>query len=79
MICILDEFGKVFRKRVVHGSLRQLAAAMKALKKELGGTIKVCYEATCGCGWRHDQLTAIGLKVQCGSSGQVAYDLSFQA
>jgi transposase len=71
MICILDEFGKVFRERVIGGSLRQLAVAMKALKKELGGAIKVCYEASCGYGWLHDELAAMGMQVQVAHPGKL--------
>lgn len=71
MVCILDEFGKVFSERVIHGSLREVALAMRVLKKELGGVVKVCYEASCGCGWLRDQLTAVGYKVEVAHPGKV--------
>jgi transposase len=71
MLCILDEFGKVCGERVIRGSLRELVVCMRALKKDLCGVVKVCHEASCGCGWLHDRLTAMGFKVEVAHPGKV--------
>lgn len=71
MICILDEFGKVVSERVLHGSLRELSACLRAMRKELAGPVKVCYEASCGAGWLHSQLVAAGFKVQVAHPGKL--------
>jgi transposase len=71
MICILDENGKVIREHVYKGSLRDLVDRLKVLKAELGGTIKVCYEASCGCGWLFDKLREMGFVVQVAHPGKL--------
>ena len=44
---------------------------MVKVKKELGGPIKVCYEASSGSGWLFDQFTAMGLKTQVAHPGKL--------
>jgi len=71
MICVLDPYGKKVKESQCKGALRDLVAMMKALKKELGGPVKVCYEASGGCGWLHDQLVAAGMTVQVAHPGKL--------
>jgi transposase len=71
MVCVLDENGKVVRECVVDGGLRDLVDRLRVMKSELGGTIKVCYEASCGCGWLFDKLAGLGFKVQVGHPGKL--------
>jgi transposase len=69
-ICILDENGNK-KERMLDGSLRTLVAAMQKVKKELGGPVKVCFEASGGSGWLFDQFTAMGFKVQVAHPGKL--------
>jgi transposase len=71
MICILDEFGKTVRETVVQGGLRDLVVAVKAQRRLLEGPVKVCYEASCGCGWLHDELVKVGCKVEVAHPGKL--------
>jgi transposase len=71
MVCVLDENGKVAREHVFKGSLRDLVVRLKDLKGELGGTVKICYEASCGCGWLFDKLTGMGFSVQVAHPGKL--------
>jgi len=69
-ICILDDNGH--KKEHLHkGAWRDLVAKMNALKKELGGPIKVCYEASSTSGWLFDQFTAMGFTVQVAHPGKL--------
>ena len=43
---------------------------MKGARKEYG-QLKVCYEASCGCGWLHDRLVEMGVRVQVGHPGKL--------
>jgi len=71
MVCVLDANGKVIYEYVFKGGLRDLVDRLKALKSQLGGTIKVCYEASGGCGWLFDKLVEMGLKVQVAHPGKL--------
>ena len=71
MMCVLDENGKVIRELSVKGSLGLLVARLKGLREELGETVKICYEASTGCGWLHDELVALGFRVQVGHPGKL--------
>ena len=71
MICVLDENGKVVRETTVKGSLGELLARLKALGRELGGAMKICYEASSGCGWLHDELVKLGWRVQVAHPGKL--------
>jgi len=70
MACILDECGNTVERKFP-GSWRDLVTRMKALKKELGGPIKVCYEASSCSGWLHDQFVALGFQVQVAHPGKL--------
>jgi transposase len=67
MICILDENGKVLKERVIHGSLRELVAAVRCLPRPF----KICYEASCGYGWLHDQVRGLAQQVVVAHPGKV--------
>jgi len=71
MICILNEHGRVVKERKIPGSLREVVEVLRRLRKELGGSIKVCYEASCGCGFVHDELVKLGLQVQVAHPGKL--------
>jgi len=70
-LCVFDENGKKLKEPIVKGPLKDLVAYLKHLKKELGGSVKVCYEASGACGWLCDQLTALGMKVQVAHPGKL--------
>ena len=70
MICVLDEGGKPVREVKVRGDLGHLVGAVAVLKNALG-RLKVCYEASCGYGWLHDQLRSLGCQVQVAHPGKV--------
>jgi len=67
MICILDENGKVLQERAIHGSLRELVAAIRHIARPF----KICYEASCGYGWLHDQLARYAKQVVVAHPGKV--------
>ena len=69
-ICVFDENGKTVRETVVRGPLPHVISTMGQLRKDFG-PLKVCYEASCGYGWMHEQLTAMGCKVQVAHPGKV--------
>src|SRR5262245_45308725 len=72
MICVLDENGKLVREMRVDGSLGQLVLRLKVLRRDLGGgTMKICYEASGGCGWLHDQLVELGFRVLVAHPGKL--------
>lgn len=71
MICILDDHGQIVRENKVAGSLQILVQYLRAIKRELPGTIKIGYEASGGCGWLHDQLVALRMKVQVAHPGKL--------
>lgn len=70
-ICVLDENGQIVRELSVKGSQGVLVARLKLLGGELGGTVKIGYEASSGCGWLHDQLVACGFRVQVAHPGKL--------
>jgi len=71
MLCILDENGKVVQEKLVRGPLSELVRVLRQCRQLLGPSLKVCYEASGGCGWLHDQLVALGLKVQVAHPGKL--------
>lgn len=71
MICVLDENGKVVREAISQGSLSQLIESLKRIRSQFGEPFKICYEASGGCGWLHDQLAAMGMKVQVAHPGKL--------
>lgn len=71
MVCVLNEHGQVVKEQVVRGPLGEVVLAVKELQKELGGAMRVCYEASCGCGWLYDRLVGMGMKVLVAHPGKV--------
>ena len=71
MLYVLDENGKILRETSVPGSIRMLVERVRRLRQAVGGTVKICYEASGGCGWLHDQLVALGLRVQVAHPGKL--------
>jgi transposase len=71
MICVLDENGKVHKESVLKGSLRDLVDGLRRMKKDLPGPAKICYEASGGCGFLHDQLASLGFGVQVAHPGKL--------
>ena len=49
MICVLGPDGKTVRERTIRGGLASVVAAVKALSAEFG-PVRICYEASTGCG-----------------------------
>lgn len=70
-LCVLNDDGKIIREILHKGSVGALVERLAVLRRELGGAIKVCYEASCGCGWLHDRLVQMGMKVQVGHPGKL--------
>ncbi len=70
MMCVLDENGKKVQERVVRGPLPEAVARLKGLRRDLG-PLAICYEASCGYGWLHDQAAPLGLKVQVAHPGKL--------
>lgn len=71
MVCVLDEFGRPVKETVLRGFLVHVLEELAAMKKELGGPIKICYEASGSCGWLHDELVKLGVSVQVAHPGKV--------
>lgn len=71
MFCIFNEFGKIVKEGVIRGPMREVVRVMTHYRKSLGGPVHLCYEASGGCGWLYDQLTAAGLKIQVAHPGKV--------
>jgi len=59
MICTLDDTGKRLKEQVVKGPLTEVVAALRRAPRPF----KVCYEASCGYGWLHDQLKGLAVQV----------------
>jgi transposase len=72
-LCILDENGKIVKEQEVHGSLGDVLAALRTIPAPFA----ICYEASCGYGWLHDQLVALGARVVVAHPGKLR--LIFQA
>jgi transposase len=71
MICILGEHGQVVREMKIPGSLKEMLVVLCRMRKELAGPIKVTYEASCGCGFLHDELVKMGMQVQVAHPGKL--------
>ncbi len=66
-LCILDENGKIVKEQEVHGPLPAAVAAARQIQQPF----MVCYEASCGYGWLHDQLAGVAAKVVVAHPGKV--------
>lgn len=65
-ICVLDENVKVFRRakvRTIHDALSGLA--------QLPDRFEVCYVASCGCGFYHDALRPLAVRVAVAHPGHL--------
>ena len=66
-LCILDENGKIVKEQEVHGPLGDVVLAVRRIAKPFA----ICYEASCGYGWLHDQLKGLAVKVVVAHPGKV--------
>ena len=66
-LCILDENGKIVKEQEVHGSLGVVVATVRTIRQPFA----ICYEASCGYGWLHDQLQGLAAKVAVAHPGKV--------
>jgi len=66
-MCILDNRGKVVKEVRIPGHVSEAVAVLRRLR----GVFSVCYEASCGYGYLHDQLRKIARRVVVAHPGQV--------
>lgn len=66
-VCILDEHGKVVKRMAIRGHCSKVVEALG----ELSERFAVCYEASCGYGWLHDQLRCVASRVVVAHPGQL--------
>ena len=67
VICVLDEKGQVIKERQIRGRWRKLVEVLEELPKPL----QICFEASCGTGHLHDQLTPIADRVVVAHPGKL--------
>jgi transposase len=58
-MCILDENGKVFKEQKIVGPWGMVLAELRKIPKRFA----ICYEASCGYGYLHDQLRRFAARV----------------
>jgi hypothetical protein len=66
-MCILDENGKIVKQVQVKGPWSEVIGVLKGLVHPFA----VCYEASCGYGYLHDQLRPIAQRVVVAHPGQL--------
>lgn len=66
-MCILDENGKIVKQVQVKGPWPEVMGVLKGLVHPFA----VCYEASCGYGYLHDQLRPIAQRVVVAHPGQL--------
>jgi transposase len=66
-VCILDGHGKVVKEFNVKGTWKELLAQMSRVPRPFC----VCYEASCGYGYLHEQFSAMAQCVQVAHPGQL--------
>jgi transposase len=66
-ICILDGNGKRVKQLQVRGHTSRVTEELKKLKKRFA----VCFEASCGYGWLHDELRKLTSRVVVAHPGQL--------
>src|SRR5436190_3284949 len=66
-VCVLDECGRVARRRSIRGSPREVVKELAGLDQPF----KVCYEASCAYGWLHDQLRPLAASVAVAHPGHL--------
>lgn len=67
-VCILDGNGKRVKHMTIKGNWHHL---MSVLKKEVPKSSTVCFEASCGYGWLHEELSKITKRVVMAHPGQL--------
>jgi transposase len=72
-LCVLDENGKKLLQRDVMGSWIKVIDALKQVKKKQGEgqQMSICYEASCGYGFLHDELKSFCRRVVVAHPGQL--------
>jgi len=65
-ICILDENGKTIKEFEIIGGWTALIAALGKIKERFA----ICYEASCGYGYLHDQFRQIASRVVVAHPGE---------
>ncbi len=66
-LCVLDAQGKERDRQSVRGHPKEVVTRLR----DLGEPFQVCYEASCGYGWLHDQLRPIAARVVVAHPGQL--------
>jgi len=66
-VCILDKNGKVVNRMAIRGHRAKVVEALGKLSEPFA----VCYEASCGYGWLHDQLRRVASRVVVAHPGQL--------
>jgi transposase len=66
-ICILDANGKKLMTQTIRGTWKDL---MDALRK-IEGSFCICFEATCGAGFLHDEIKTIAARVIVAHPGKL--------
>jgi len=70
-ICVLDENGKKLFDRHIKGTTDKVMEELRKVKQELVGEMAVCFEASCGYGYLHDQLRQVTKRVVVAHPGQL--------
>jgi len=70
MISVRGPDGRVVERRTVHGPLAHVVGTVRILQEKYG-LLRVCYEASTGAGWLHDQLRELGVQVRVAHPGKV--------
>lgn len=70
-ICVLDENGKKLFDRHIKGASDKVMEELSKVKQELGGELAVCFEASCGYGYWHDQLRREAKRVVVAHPGHL--------
>ncbi len=66
-LCILDENGKRVKHMTIRGHWQKLLAECRRISEPFA----VCFEASCGYGYLHDELSKIARKVVVAHPGQL--------
>ena len=66
-ICILDENGKLVKQELLMGRWPQLIDRLRRIQ----APFSICYEASCGYGYLHDQIAPLASSVTVAHPGQL--------
>src|SRR3989440_12530219 len=67
-LCILDDNGKLVKRLEVKGDWPRL---LEVVDQQVPKPFTICYEASCGYGYLHDQLAKRAERVTVGDPGQI--------